>query len=131
MVEVLRKEVSMDFDDAVQHVERIIKEEGFSILLTKSIDEIFIKKLGIENYPRYTIILVCASKLAKMALDVSKDIGNLFPCSFVVYEDDNKVFVSHVSIMKIAAELNLAPANQMATVIKKAGEKVHSAWTKF
>jgi uncharacterized protein (DUF302 family) len=131
MVDVLRKEVSMDFDEAVEHVEKIIAEEGFSILLTKSIDEIVKKKLGLEDYPRYTIILACAPELAKMALDVSKDVGNLFPCSFVVYEDDKKVVVSHLSIMKIAAETGLAPANQMAPVIKKTGEKVHAAWVRF
>lgn len=131
MVEVLKKEVSMDFDEAVKHVEKIIKEEGFGILLTKSIDEMIKTKLGLGGYPRYTIILACAPELAKMALDVSKDVGNLFPCSFVVYEYANKVVISHVSIMKIAAEMGLAPANQMAPVIRKTGEKVHAAWARF
>lgn len=131
MVDVLKKEVLMDFDETVEHVKKIIKEEGFSILLTKSIDEIVKKKLGIEDYPRYTIILACAPELAKMALDVSKDVGNLFPCSFVVHEDDDKVFVSHLSIMKIASEIGLAPANQMNPIIKKTGEKVHGAWIRF
>lgn len=131
MVDVLKKEVLADFDEAIERVEKIITEEGFSILLTKSIDEIMKKKLGLEDYPRYTIILACAPELAKMALDVSKDIGNLFPCSFVVYEDDKKVFVSHLSIMKTATEIGLAPANKMAPVIKKTGEKVRAAWVKF
>ena len=30
----------MDFSEAVRYAEKIITEEGFSILLTKSIDEI-------------------------------------------------------------------------------------------
>lgn len=131
MVEVLIKEVAMDFDSAVEHVERVVREEGFSILLTKSIDSILKSKLGLEEYPRYTIILACAPELAKMALDVSKNVGNLFPCSFVVYEDENRVFVSHVSIMKIAAEIGLAPAKKMGSVIKKTGEKVHATWERF
>jgi len=131
MVDVLRKELAMGFDEAVERVERIVKEEGFSVLLTKSIDEIMKKKLGLADYPRYTIILGCAPELAKMALDVSKDVGNLFPCSFAVYEDDGGVFVSHVSIMRAAVELGLAPADQMAPVIKRTGEKVHAAWDRF
>jgi len=90
MVEVLIKEVAMDFDSAVEHVERVVREEGFSILLTRSIDSISKGKLGLEEYPRYTIILACAPELAKMALDVSKNVGNLFQWSFVVYEDENK-----------------------------------------
>ncbi len=49
MVDVLRKELSMGFDEAVERVERIVKEEGFSVLLTKSIDEIMKKKLGLAR----------------------------------------------------------------------------------
>jgi len=120
----------MDFDEAVKHVEKTISEEGFSILFTKSINDMM-KKLGLADYPRYTIILACATELAKMALDVSKDVGNLFPCSFAVYEDEGKRFVSHVSIMKIAAAVGLAPRDQMASVIDKTGEKVHKAWDRF
>ena len=60
-----------------------------------------------------------------------KDVGNLFPCSFAVYEDDNRVFVSQASTMKIAAEIGLAPANKKEPVIKKTGEEVHAAWERF
>ncbi|UCH71089.1 MAG: DUF302 domain-containing protein [Candidatus Bathyarchaeota archaeon] len=131
MVHVLKKEVMVGFDEAVERLEQIIEEQGFSIFLTKSIDDILKKKLQLEGYPRYTIILVCAAELAKMALDVSKDVGTLFPCSFVVYEDDNKVFISHLSIMKTAVELGLAPENQMVSVTKKTQEKVRAVWSRF
>lgn len=131
MVDVLKKEIGMGFDEAVEHVERIVVEEGFSILMTKSIDEMLKLKLGLEDCPRYTIVLACAPVLAKMALEVSKDVGNLFPCSFAVYEEGGKVHVSHVSIMRIAAEVGLAPSDEMAPVIQKTGERVHAAWDRF
>jgi RimJ/RimL family protein N-acetyltransferase len=35
-----------------------------------------------------------------MALEASFNTGLLFPCSFVVYEEEGKIIVSHVSIMK-------------------------------
>ncbi len=66
-----------------------------------------------------------------MALDVSKDVGNLFPYSFSVYEDNGRVYVAHLSIMKIAAEIGLAPVKEMNPVIKRTGEKVHAAWVRF
>ena len=78
MVEILKKEVAMDFEKAVTHIENAITSADMSILLTKSIDAILRTKLGLSEYSRYTIILACAPHLAKMALDVSKDIGNLF-----------------------------------------------------
>jgi len=130
MVDVLKKELNMDFDKAVKKVETIVEEEGFSLLLTKDLDKIFKKKLGMD-YPRYTMILACAPEFAKGALDVSKNAGLLFPCSFVVYEDEGKVFVSHISIMKIAPEIGLAPADEMQPVIDMTGEAVHKAWDRF
>ncbi|MFX0182713.1 MAG: DUF302 domain-containing protein [Candidatus Hodarchaeota archaeon] len=127
----MRKKVTKSFDDVVKHIEKIMTEEGFSVLLTKDIDTVIKTKLGLTEYPRYTTILGCSPDLAKMALDVSKNVGLLFPCSFVVYEEEDETIVAHVSIMKIAAELNLASADVMAPVIKKTGEKVQSVWQKI
>jgi uncharacterized protein (DUF302 family) len=131
MVEVLKKKLEKGFDEAVQHVESIVKDEGFSVLMTKPLNGIFKEKLGVEGYPRYTMICACGPKLAKAALDVSKDVGLLFPCSFVVYEDKGENFVAHVSIMKIAPEIGLAPANEMQPVIEMTGEMVQRAWSRF
>ncbi|MDO8122769.1 MAG: DUF302 domain-containing protein [Candidatus Hermodarchaeota archaeon] len=131
MVEILKKKLNMSFDEAVQHVEQIVQEEGFTVLLTKSIDEIFAKKLGITDYPMYTMVLGCGPKFAKAALDVSFDVGLLFPCSFVIYEEADEVFVSHSSIMKMAAELGFASIEEMQPVIEMTGEAVHRAWSRF
>lgn len=131
MVEVLRKELSEGFDEAVQKIEQICNDEGFTVMLTKSVDEIFAKKLGAKNYPRYTFILACAAPLAKMALDVSKDVGTIFPCSFVVYEDEGKIFAAHTSIMRIAAETGLAPKDKMAPVIEETGKRVYKVWDRI
>lgn len=121
----------MDFNSAVAKVENIVKQEGFSVLLTKSIDEIFKMKLGVTDYPKYTTILACGPKLAKMALDASFNVGLLFPCSFVVYEENGKVFVSHISIMKIAKEIGLASPEAMEPVIKETGKMITKAWEQF
>ncbi|MHA1721316.1 MAG: DUF302 domain-containing protein [Promethearchaeota archaeon] len=131
MANILKKELKMDFDTAVKRVEKTVAEEGFSVMLIKAIDEIFKKKLGVKEYPRYTTILACGAKFAKAALDVSKDVGLLFPCSFVVYEEAGKIFVSHTSIMKIAAEIGFAPQEQMKNVIEMTGNAVHAAWDRL
>lgn len=131
MIDFLKKELSMEFDKAVNHIKEIVEEEGFNVMLVKDIDKIFKKKLDIKEYPRYTIILACGPEFAKGALDVSKNVGLLFPCSFVVYEDKGKIFVGHISIMKIAPEIGLAPADEMESVIKMTGEAVHKAWDRF
>ena len=102
MVDILKKELTKDFDAAIEHVVNICEKEGFTVMLTKSIDGILKKKLGVTDFPRYTTILACGPELAKMALEASFNVGLLFPCSFVVYEENDKIYVSHASIMKIA-----------------------------
>lgn len=131
MVDFLKKELDMDFDEAVKHVEKIVQEEGFAHMLTKDIDKVFKQRLEVKEYERYTFILACSPKFAKAALDVSKNVGLLFPCSFVVYEDEGKTFVSHVSIMKIAPEVRLAPKDEMQPVIEMTSKDVRAAWEQF
>ncbi|MBN2229691.1 MAG: DUF302 domain-containing protein [Candidatus Thorarchaeota archaeon] len=130
MVDVLRKEVSYSFDETVKRVEEACKSEGFGLLLTKGLDSVFKEKLGVEH-SRYTFILACAPELAKMALDASKDVGTLFPCSFVVYEDNDKIIVAHTSIMKVAADVGLASERSMASVIEETGKRVRKVWEKI
>jgi uncharacterized protein (DUF302 family) len=130
MVDVLRKEVSYPFDEAIERVEKACTSEGFGVLLTKDVDTMFRESLGVD-YSRYTFILACAPELAKKALDTSKDVGTIFPCSFVVYEDNNRVMVAHTSIMKIAAEIGLVPREAMAPVIEETGIRVRRVWDKI
>ena len=131
MVEILKKQLAMAFDDAVKHVEQIVQEEGFSLIVTKSLDQIFAKKLGVTDYPRYSFILACGPKFAKAGLDVSKNVGLLYPCSFVIYEEEGQVFAAHSSIMKIAAEIGFAPADEMQPVIEMTSKAVHRAWSRL
>ena len=65
MVNVLKKELAMRFDEAIEHVEKTLKNNGFSILLTKNIGDILKKNFGETKYPKYTTILACGAELAK------------------------------------------------------------------
>ena len=131
MVDVLRKEVLYDFDEAVKRVEEACMTEGFGVQLTKGLHDIFKQKLEIDDYPKYTVILVCNPQLAKKALDISKDMGTIFPCSFTVYEEDGKVKIAHTSIMKIGAEVGLAPKEAMKELIEETGKRVRKVWDKL
>lgn len=131
MVDVLRKEVPYGFDEAVKKVEEACVSEGFGLQLTKGVHDILKQKLGIDDYPKYTVILVCNPQLAKNALDISKDMGTIFPCSFAVYEEGGKVKVAHTSIMKIGAEIGLATQEAMAPLIEETGKRIQKVWDKI
>lgn len=127
-MEFLKKKIEMDFESAVKYVEKRVVQGGFNVMLVKSIDEIIETKLGLNNYPKYSMILACSPEFAKMALDVSKLNGLLFPCSFVVYENEGEIIVGHISIMKISAIIGLTETEEMNEVIEKTGEAVDLIW---
>ncbi|UCE09157.1 MAG: DUF302 domain-containing protein [Candidatus Thorarchaeota archaeon] len=131
MVEVLRKEVDCEFEMAVARVEQAIIDEGFTVLLSKSIHGVLKEKLGIENYPKYTFVLACGPEIAKAAIEVSKDVGTLFPCSFAVYEENESVFVSHTPLMEVAAEVGLATKEAMAPVVEMTTAATKAVWSRF
>ncbi|MHA3962933.1 MAG: DUF302 domain-containing protein [Candidatus Thorarchaeota archaeon SMTZ1-45] len=131
MVDVLRKEVPYGFDEAVKRVEDACVSEGFGLQLTKGVHDIFKQKLGIDDYPKYTAILVCNPHLAKRALDISKDMGTIFPCSFTVYEENGKVMVAHTSIMRIGVEVGLASKEDMEDLIEETGKRIRKVWDKI
>ena len=56
-IEFLGKNLEMDFESAVEFVENRVVQGGFNVMLVKSIDEIIETKLGLNNYPKYSIIL--------------------------------------------------------------------------
>lgn len=131
MTQVLKKEMDCSYEEAVDRVKEIVSEK-FSILMVKSVDEIIRKNMDLPDYPlQYTTILACGADLAKMALDVSPDVGTVMPCSFTVYEENGKVFANHISIMKIAQEIGIADKDKMEPVIEKTGERVRSVWDKI
>jgi len=131
MPEILRKELDMDFDEAVDRVEKLVVDGGFTILLSKGMHDMFKMKLGIDDYPKRTFILACSADLAKKAMDVSKDMSLVMPCSFVVAEEEGKVVVTHSSIMKMGVELGFEPDGPMQPVIEETGKRVHVVWDKI
>lgn len=130
MIEVLKKKVSLHFEEAVEKIERLSAEAGFTVMLTKALHEIFKQKLKIE-YPKYTFIQVCNAQLAKRVFDISKDARVLFPCSFVVYEEDGNVVIAHTSVMRAITELRLVPKDEMAPIIEETGRRVRELWEKI
>ena len=131
MVEPIIKTSKRDFDKTVSIIGELLDAEGFVLMASKNIDDVIKKKLGVSEYSRYTILLACKPELAKAALDVSKMSGLLFPCSFVVYEEDGEVKIGHVSIMKIIPDIGLAPLAKMKPVIEETGGYIRKIWDKL
>jgi hypothetical protein len=121
MIEPLKKEVTLAFDDAVRRVEAIVNEGGFSVLLTKSVDEILVQKLGLPGYPRYTMILACTRTSPRWR---STSRRTSAPCTRVASR-------SHLSIMKVTAAIGLAADAALAPVIHETEKRVTAVWNRL
>lgn len=81
----VRKDLSMDVDQAVEKVTMALKGIGFGILTRIDFDQKIKEKLG-EEIPKTVILGACNPKLALEAFKQSTDTALLIPCNVVVRE---------------------------------------------
>ena len=77
--------LDMPFDTAVDHVSRILKEEGFGILSDIDVRAKMREKLG-KSFRNYRILGACNPPFAWQALQVEDKIGTMLPCNVIVQD---------------------------------------------
>ncbi len=93
----LKKEVKLDFDEAVKRVTEELVKEGFGVINDIDLAEIFKAKLN-DDFRPYRILGACNPVIAKKALEIDDQIGALLPCNVVVQKKENGgVIVSAVN----------------------------------
>ncbi|UGU14688.1 DUF302 domain-containing protein [Sinomicrobium kalidii] len=75
----------ISFDEAVKKVIEKLSEEGFGVLTTIDVKEIFRKKLEVD-FRNYKILGACNPAFAYKALQEEDKIGVMLPCNVVVQE---------------------------------------------
>jgi uncharacterized protein (DUF302 family) len=125
-----RTTLEMDHETAVDHVRSTFVDAGFGVATEFSPADLLNEKVDADRDP-YTVIGACNPEMADRALDASdRRIGGLFPCNVVVWEEEPGVqTVYHVSIMKIARLVGLAPDDaEMDAIVADTGDLVATAW---
>ena len=124
-----RVTLDMGHDEAIEHVRRVCEQSGFGIPVEFSPSELLREKVGSERDPYY-VLGACNPAMADRALDVTNDIGALFPCNVIVHEIEPGVQeVYHVSIMKIARLVGMAPDGEdWEAIVADTGELVDRAF---
>jgi uncharacterized protein (DUF302 family) len=120
----------MDHEEAIEHVREAFTEAGFGVATEFSASEMLNEKIGADRDPYY-VLGACNPNMADRALDASDmKVGGLFPCNVVIWEEEPGVqTVYHVSIMKIARLVGMAPDDEtMADIVSDTGELVEEAW---
>lgn len=119
----------MDHEEAVEHVREAFADAGFGFPAEFSPSELLNEKVDADRDPYY-VLGACNPEMADRALDASDDrIGGLFPCNVVVWQEDPGVQrVYHVSIMRIARLVDIAPDDETWDgIVADTGEYVEEA----
>lgn len=125
-----RTTLEMEHEEAIEHVREVFENAGFGVPVEFSPSELLNEKVDADRDPYY-VLGACNPGMADRALDASDlRIGGLFPCNVIVWEKDPGVqTVYHVSIMKIARLVGMAPDDETwADIVADTSEMVDEAW---
>ncbi|NKE34869.1 DUF302 domain-containing protein [Natronococcus sp. JC468] len=124
--------LEMDHEAAIEHVREVCEEVGFGIPVEFSPSELLNEKVDADRDPYY-VLGACNPEVADRALDETLRIGGLFPCNVIVWEEEpGRQRVYHLSIMRIARLLDIAPDNEeWADIVDTTGELVEEAFEQF
>ena len=101
--------LAMDHEAAVERVREACTGVGFGIPVEFSPSDLLNEKVDADRDPYY-VLGACNPAMADRALDQTLQIGGLFPCNVIVWEETpGRQRVYHLSIMKIARLLGIAP----------------------
>ncbi len=134
--------LEMDHGAAIEHVRKTAETVGFGVPVEFSPSELLNEKLDRETQSAsdgrtqsddpdrdpYYVLGACNPSVADRALGETLKQGALFPCNFVIWQEEPGVqCVYHVSIMKIARLVGIAPDNDAwASIVADTGEYVEA-----
>ena len=124
--------LEMDHEEAIEHVREACEEVGFGIPVEFSPSELLNEKVDADRDPYY-VLGACNPEVADRALEETMRMGGLFPCNVIVWEEEpGRQRVYHVSIMKIARLLGMAPDNdEWAEIVDTTGDITEEAFERL
>lgn len=122
----------MEHREAIEHVRAVCTAVGFGIPVEFSPSELLNDRVDADCDPYY-VLGACNPRMADRALDVTMRIGGLFPCNVVIWEEGpGRQRVYHLSIMKVARLLGLAPDDEVwGAIVEDTGELVEEAFDRL
>lgn len=123
----IAKSVDLSFDDAIENVTALLKDEGFGVLTEIDVKETLKKKIDVD-FRKYRILGACNPELAHKALQSEDKVGVLLPCNVVVQEHDNgQVEVAAMDPLDAMEGIGNAALTELATEVRKRLERILDA----
>lgn len=109
----MKKELKLTFEETIKKTKDALEKEGFSVLTEIDVRAVIKRKLG-RDFKKYAILGAFEPTYAYEAMIDEIDIGVLFPCNIVVYENKDKgstvSAIDPISVMGITENLPLKGA---------------------
>ena len=118
------KVTPLSFEQAIDRVTALLKEQGFGIITQIDVTDTFKQKVGVD-FRRYRILGACNPAFAHEVLNKEPMVGLLLPCNVVVQEyPDGSVEVSAINA-KVNMEITKSKGvNDIACKVTEILEKV-------
>ncbi len=118
------KEVSYSFDETINKVQEVLKEQGFGVLSDIDVQATLKKKIDVD-FRKYRILGACNPPFAHQALTAEPNIGVMLPCNVVVQETEKgKIEVTMINPMDAMQSVNNP---EMTAIAEKVTEKLGTA----
>ncbi len=90
-----KRQVSISYEETIVRTKEELQKEGFGVLTEIDVKSTLKNKLDVD-FDKYIILGACNPSFAYQALQTERDIGLLLPCNIIVYEEDEKTYVSAI-----------------------------------
>ncbi len=117
------KETDLSFAEAVVKTKEVLATAGFGVLTEIDVKATMKEKLNVD-YDNYLILGACNPPFAHQALSTEKEIGLLLPCNVLVYEDNQKVYVSAI---RPTIAMNMIDNADLGTIATEVEDKLKTA----
>jgi uncharacterized protein (DUF302 family) len=112
------------FEQAIERVTAVLKNEGFGVLTRIDVKDTLKKKIGAE-FRDYVILGACNPHLAHRALGAELGIGLLLPCNVTVFQGDQGESV--VQVIKPQSMFEVVRKPGMEPLVGEVDEKLKRA----
>ncbi len=119
------RKVKMSFQDALSKVSTSLQRQGFGLITTIDLKDIFKQKLNVA-FRNYKILGACNPQFAYKAVSLESHLGVMLPCNIVVQEHENgEVEISAINPLENIDKA--LKATQLAGLATEVGNRLRSA----
>lgn len=120
----ISKTTNGKFQETIEIVTSLLKDEGFGVLTEIDLKKTLHAKLGID-FKEYVILGACNPHLAIQALQAEDKIGTLLPCNVIVInQGDGKIEVAFMDAHSLMSQIGNSALDLLALEVNQRLKRV-------